>query len=136
MSYYYESSLLRLSGEQIARMRSSRVLRNEFQGCPSTMRFRPPIPLLLFSIACLILPFTSSTSTDGERYSESLRLTPFPDGKLHSNFRFELSGPWTEEAPLLDYNINSKLYDTLAMSTKLTEACLEQLNIIQSYLDS
>jgi len=100
------------------------------------MRFRPPIPLLLLSIGCLILPFASTTPTDGEQYSESLLLTPFPDGKLHSEFRFELSGPWTEEAPLLDSNINSKLLTIRAALLKLTESGFEQHNIIQSYLDS
>ncbi|GAA5884063.1 hypothetical protein JCM16303_001381 [Sporobolomyces ruberrimus] len=68
------------------------------------MRFRPPIHIVLLGFGYLLTAFAFASTVDGETYKESLVLTPFPDGKLHSDFRFDLKGPWTEEAPGLGSN--------------------------------
>ncbi|GAA5993887.1 hypothetical protein JCM5350_001585 [Sporobolomyces pararoseus] len=68
------------------------------------MRLRPPISLILVALGSLIGTTALKTPIDSETYTEHLLLTPFPDGKLHSDFRFDLRGPWTEEAPALSSN--------------------------------
>lgn len=51
-------------------------------------------PLLLLSLASLLVPPCIARSQ--EAYSESLRLTPLGDGKVHSNLSFTMSGPWND----------------------------------------
>ncbi|GAA5912177.1 GPI-anchor transamidase subunit GPI16 [Sporobolomyces salmoneus] len=81
------------------------------------MRFRPPISLLLLGLGSLLSIAAIST----ESYTESLVLTPFPDGKLHSDFRFDLSGPWTYEAPNLSSNTITQHHSLLPrLLTSLT----------------
>ncbi|GAA5954935.1 hypothetical protein JCM21900_005940 [Sporobolomyces salmonicolor] len=64
------------------------------------MRLRLPTSLLLLCLGVV----QASGALHGESYAESLRLTPFPDGKVHSDFRFTLEGPWANEAPWLAQN--------------------------------
>ncbi|CEQ41692.1 SPOSA6832_03428, partial [Sporobolomyces salmonicolor] len=68
------------------------------------MRLRLPTSLLLLCLGVV----QASGALHGESYAESLRLTPFPDGKVHSDFRFTLEGPWADEAPWLAQNAVGK----------------------------
>ncbi|GAA6061899.1 hypothetical protein JCM10212_004717 [Sporobolomyces blumeae] len=68
------------------------------------MLLRQPLALAWFGLALLFAPGASCSRSDGEVYRESLVLTPFSDGKLHSEFRFDLSGPWQVDAPHLTPN--------------------------------
>ncbi|GAA5829411.1 hypothetical protein JCM3766R1_001089 [Sporobolomyces carnicolor] len=68
------------------------------------MRSRRPISLALLVFGSILATIAFGSPRRSETYSESLLLTPFPDGKLHSDFRFDLTGPWTEEAPTLGSN--------------------------------
>lgn len=74
-----------------------------------TMRSRRPISLALLVFGSILATIAFGSPRRSETYSESLLLTPFPDGKLHSDFRFDLTGPWTEEAPTLGSNAISKM---------------------------
>ncbi|GAA6056617.1 hypothetical protein JCM3770_006358 [Rhodotorula araucariae] len=61
------------------------------------MRLRPLGALaLLWSTAGSVLA-TPAGSAAPDSYRESLRLTPFADGKVLSEFHFRLDGPWQEE---------------------------------------
>ncbi|BGP00615.1 Subunit of the glycosylphosphatidylinositol transamidase complex-like protein [Rhodotorula toruloides] len=53
--------------------------------------------LLLVSLGCTALADGSSSVARADSYRESLRLTPFPDGKVHSEFSFRLEGAWRDE---------------------------------------
>ncbi|GAA5932095.1 GPI-anchor transamidase subunit GPI16 [Sporobolomyces koalae] len=68
------------------------------------MRYRPRLAHLLIGLSFVLAALASHASTNDETYTEQLVLTPFPDGKLHSDFRFDLKGPWTEEATQLGSN--------------------------------
>lgn len=87
------------------------------------MRLRPPISLILVALGSLIGTTALKTPIDSETYTEHLLLTPFPDGKLHSDFRFDLRGPWTEEAPALSSNAISELCSFLQTGVELTRRC-------------
>lgn len=56
---------------------------------------------LIGLLTSLVTPASGASS---ERYSESLRLTPFADGKVHSSFQFSMEGPWYEEGEQLGMN--------------------------------
>jgi hypothetical protein len=52
------------------------------------------LPLPLLALAPLLVPPCVARSQ--ETYSESLRLTPLGDGKVHSNLSLTMSGPWND----------------------------------------
>ncbi|BGP42695.1 Subunit of the glycosylphosphatidylinositol transamidase complex-like protein [Rhodotorula kratochvilovae] len=69
------------------------------------MRLRSLAALaLLWSTASGVLG-APADSPQPESYGESLRLTPFPDGKVLSEFRFHLDGPWQEDGVDVARNI-------------------------------
>ncbi|ORY77569.1 GPI transamidase component PIG-T [Leucosporidium creatinivorum] len=53
------------------------------------------LALSLLALAPLLVPPCIARSQ--ETYSESLRLTPLADGKVHSNLSFSMAGPWNDE---------------------------------------
>ncbi|TNY17502.1 GPI transamidase component PIG-T [Rhodotorula diobovata] len=67
------------------------------------MRTRPLAALVLLCTAVAGVLATPVTQPEAESYRESLRVTPFPDGKVLSEFRFTLDGPWQE----MDIDVSS-----------------------------
>lgn len=69
------------------------------------MLARLSVALLL---VCAALQHTTASTTPPphhpESYSESLTLSPFPDGKVLSTFNFSLSGTWDPEGVTLASN--------------------------------
>lgn len=59
------------------------------------------LPLSLMALLPLMIASTSATP---ESYAEWLRLTPFADGKVHSNFSFSMTGPWLEDGERIGVN--------------------------------
>lgn len=64
------------------------------------------LPLSLLGLLAALIPSSYATQ---ESYSESLRLTPFADGKVHSSFSFEMNGSWIDEGELLGLNAVGEL---------------------------
>ncbi|GEM12335.1 phosphatidylinositol glycan, class T [Rhodotorula toruloides] len=69
------------------------------------MLVRLLVSLLLVSLGCTALANASSSVARADSYRESLRLTPFPDGKVHSEFSFRLEGAWRDEGLALAENV-------------------------------
>lgn len=61
-----------------------------------TMLARPLAALVLLCAATARALVAPAGPPPLESYRESLRLTPFPDGKVLSDFAFTLDGPWLE----------------------------------------
>lgn len=58
-------------------------------------------PRLNFAVAALLAAVVPSCiAPSSESYTESLRLTPLADGKVHSNLTFIMRGPWEQEQQL------------------------------------
>lgn len=60
--------------------------------------------LLLVSLGRTALADGSSSVARADSYRETLRLTPFPDGKVHSEFSFRLEGAWRDEGLAVSQN--------------------------------
>lgn len=61
------------------------------------MLAQPLAALLLLCAASARALAVPAAPPPTESYREVLRLTPFPDGKVLSDFTFTLDGPWHED---------------------------------------
>ncbi|BGP34593.1 Subunit of the glycosylphosphatidylinositol transamidase complex-like protein [Rhodotorula toruloides] len=61
--------------------------------------------LLLVLLGCTALADASPSVARADTYRDSLRLTPFPDGKVHSEFSFRLEGAWRDEGLAVSENV-------------------------------
>ncbi|GAA5996044.1 GPI-anchor transamidase subunit GPI16 [Rhodotorula paludigena] len=66
-----------------------------------------------------------------EQYRESLRLTPFPDGKVLSEFAFDLAGPWLEEGQTVAENAHAHHHTLLP---RLLTALVRQHRVASFHL--
>ncbi|KAJ8292428.1 GPI transamidase component PIG-T [Rhodotorula toruloides] len=74
--------------------------------------------LLLVSLGRTALADGSSSVARADSYRETLRLTPFPDGKVHSEFSFRLEGAWRDEG--LAVSQNAVVHDHTLLPRLLT----------------
>ncbi|GAA5864421.1 hypothetical protein JCM8547_005814 [Rhodosporidiobolus lusitaniae] len=90
----------------------------------------PHLLLLLAWLGTGALALSARTGA-GESYAESVRLTPFADGKVLSRFNFTLSGPWEPEGVALGSNTVSYHHTLLP---RLTTALIRQFRVSTFHL--